>query len=930
MLARFRPSSLADSGVVNPSLEPGPLKSSRRLAFADRCVLALLVAGLPLILWGLSKVSVENNVEHWLPQTDSGAEILRWHHEHFDPRERFLVTWDSSSLDDERFERLAAELAEPADADQVRRGRDPKIERVSTPRDLIVRMHENNVPLDVAIQRCVGVSIGHGFLKVRLTASGRAAQDAVQQQILDALSALGYRAEILPAIPAALANPADGGNLDASELPRKLLSIPAHDFQLRWEGMTPASPETERIQSAVVSLRQADSPVVESAFFAPGSPAALTVILSPEGSKSATRTIAVVRNAAERVGIPANELHLGGGPVGRSRLNQEAERALWNTEYPAWNLYKRSPVAMSVLVGMLLVFVLLRSLPLTFIVLGVAVYVCMATVAIVPSMGDTLNMVLVVMPNLLFVITLSGALHLLNYWRRESETDPETAVVVAMRKARLPCSLASITTAIGTASLVTSSLEPIRQFGVYSTIGVLGSLAMVLLGLPAILKLCGPRLHATLPRASGPSMWLGFGRLITRHHVATQWLILLVFLQAVWGLRWFDTETKVIRYFPSHLRIIEDYDFFEQSLAGVVNVDVVVHFNQPAIEATNISERMELIRRVENSLRQEQGVTGTLSVADFRQPITEPDADAPLRIRLLHRKGLQRLRNGVFGGAADGDESAHSASSLTSLVRRPLEAEEDGVPVRFAVGDEAWRVRVQCTVLSDLSYESLLAAMRQRIQPLLAEVPGADFVITGSVPLFLRAQQVLLRSLISSLGLAFLLITVVVIGMLRSIPGGLYAMLPNIFPVGVTFGWISWMNVPVDVGTMMTASIAIGIAIDGTLHLITWFQECSGKRDGHEAVCRALDYCGPALFQTSLIIALGMLMLSGADLLLISRFGWIMSLLVVTAFIGDMVLLPALLASHMGQILNRKHRSAHTPLPRQPVESVVAAESDAR
>ncbi|MCA9072842.1 MAG: MMPL family transporter, partial [Planctomycetaceae bacterium] len=96
-----------------------------------------------------------------------------------------------------------------------------------------------------------------------------------------------------------------------------------------------------------------------------------------------------------------------------------------------------------------------------------------------------------------------------------------------------------------------------------------------------------------------------------------------------------------------------------------------------------------------------------------------------------------------------------------------------------------------------------------------------------------------------------------------------------------------------------------GIAVDDTLHLMTWFrQNRSQGLAPPEAVTQALVHCGPAMVQTSLIISIGLLMLFPTELLLIRRFGWLMALLVISALIADLVLLPALLVgplSHLKQ-----------------------------
>ena len=116
------------------------------------------------------------------------------------------------------------------------------------------------------------------------------------------------------------------------------------------------------------------------------------------------------------------------------------------------------------------------------------------------------------------------------------------------------------------------------------------------------------------------------------------------------------------------------------------------------------------------------------------------------------------------------------------------------------------------------------------------------------VPLFLQTQQAVLRSLIVSFGVAFVLIGLIMIYLLKHPVSGLMTMIPNVLPIGMVFGLISWAGISVDIGTMITASVALGIAVDGTLHLLTWFRK--GILEGlprRDAIAQALAHCGPAL-----------------------------------------------------------------------------------
>lgn len=188
----------------------------------------------------------------------------------------------------------------------------------------------------------------------------------------------------------------------------------------------------------------------------------------------------------------------------------------------------------------------------------------------------------------------------------------------------------------------------------------------------------------------------------------------------------------------------------------------------------------------------------------------------------------------------------------------------------------------------------------------LKDEPAAAYAVTGLVPLFLRTQEAVLEGLIESFALAFAVIAVVMSVVLGSVRAGLTAMLPNILPVTAVFGLVSWCAVPVDIGTMISASVALGIAVDGTLHLVAAFRHAPPNLGREDAAAYALNECGPALWQTSLIVGLGLLMLAPAELLLVSRFGWLMSALIAAALIADVVLLPALLAGPMGSLIRRR------------------------
>ena len=624
-------------------------------------------------------------------------------------------------------------------------------------------------------------------------------------------------------------------------------------------------------------------------------PVALLVSLSEAGSAEKQVAFSAIRDAAAEVGIDGDSLHMGGRPIAGSELNREVKKAAWNRDVPLLQFYKRSPLLMSGIVAALLAFVMLRSLRMATVVLIVTFYTTFLTVALVPITGGSMNMVLVVMPTLLMVLCLSAAIHVANYWKHAAQNNLRTAVVETTKMARQPCTLAGVTTAIGLLSLSTSPLQPVRDFGLYAAIGCLISLGMVLYVLPSLLQFW--------PVAKAPKsetkreIWIQLGRFISRWRTAIAVASMLVLFGGTFGLTHFRTETKVIRYFSDESRVVQDYDFLERNLTGIIPVETVIRFDKTAQKRLNFLERLEIVRDVQNQVRRHPEISGALSLADF-QPVYQPlPANASRISRLLHSKKVHQIENHV-------KQNNKAACSFLAVAEEPSDLSVHGDEQLNKAGDELWRITAQVSILSDLDYGDLTRDLNEISQSTLEQHAGVGHVVTGMVPLFLRTQQAVLDSLIRSFGLAFCVIGVVMMVLLRNPLAGLIAMLPNLLPVGLVFGLISWCGVSVDIGTMLTASVALGIAVDGTLHLLTWFQ--SGIRRGmsrRTAVSHALTHAGPAMWQTSAAFGIGLLMLAPTELLLVSRFGWLMASLIGAALVADLIFLPALLAGPLGALI---------------------------
>ena len=884
-------------------------------------LMACVVFAIPLMIWSLQNLKMENDVAGWLPKDDPQSKILAWYQNLFPEEDRVLVSWDDCTLTDPRLQKMS-EVLKGLEKNGIREGGSPYVKDVSLPTDLLRRILSEGMTVETALDRAQGLLIGQGPLCVSLSESAAPKSDAVKQAIQQlARSRFGLEVQfVLNSLPQPTSDHLTIEDEKAWKLHDALTAYVAGqkhaDLKLTWSRAHLDKEKSEAFRAALMSLKIpaiGENACIQETWFVPGSMAALSVSFTQAGVVDHVASLEAIQKAAASVGVPPETLHLGGRPVAGAMMNEAVKHAGWNRSAPIWNLLERSPLLLSVLVSVTLSYLMLKSLRLCILVQTVSILSALAAVSLVAPTGGSMNMVLVVMPTLLMVISVSGTIHICNYWKNSGIDDPVKSVMHAASIAWLPCFLASATTAIGLASLMVSSLVPVRDFGIYASIGCLISFACIIYLLPAMM-LYWP---ARPPRAEhiNNAFWNRLGLQLSKHRNLNYAANAVIVGFCASGFLWFRTETKVIRYFPDESRVVRDYNFLEENLSGIASVDTIVRFSKDQQEKVPFLDRARTVLKVQEALRAHTEVSGTLSLASF---INLEKSDSKPKSMMDRRNA--RLRENLIGEKIheklkQGGKEAEGLSSMLAVAQTSADWQKPGDHALNLAGDEIWRITCQSSIMSDYDYGRLTRELAEIAETSLKEFPDGtpSHVVTGLVPIFLRTQQALLESLISSFGMAFGLIALVMIVQLRSVSAALYSMLPNVFPIVIMFGLLGWGNVHVDIGTMITASVALGIAVDGTLHLMTWYQQL--LRDGlsrEEAVAKSLEHCGPALWQTSAAIGFGMLTLYPVELLLISRFGWIMCGLIFAALWGDVILLPSLLAGRLGSILESVENKKRT------------------
>jgi predicted RND superfamily exporter protein len=166
---------------------------------------------------------------------------------------------------------------------------------------------------------------------------------------------------------------------------------------------------------------------------------------------------------------------------------------------------------------------------------------------------------------------------------------------------------------------------------------------------------------------------------------------------------------------------------------------------------------------------------------------------------------------------------------------------------------------------------------------------------TGMVKVFAGELHALIRSLLLSFGLSFVLIAGLMAIQLRSVRAGLCAMIPNVLPIALGLGLMGYLSIPLSASTVMIASVGIGISVDDTIHfLLRYRRELVAGRSSASAARRTLLGTGRAMVYSSLGLAAGFSILSFSSFRPNREFGILTAFIMVAALLADLFATPYL------------------------------------
>jgi len=530
-----------------------------------------------------------------------------------------------------------------------------------------------------------------------------------------------------------------------------------------------------------------------------------------------------------------------------------------------------TPVVL-VMIGLVLFYVFRSWRCVLFPLLTVMICVVW-TAGFMQLTSGRLTIASTILPPLMIAIGVAIVIHVFTQYQDELRIniDRRPALEETISHVGWPCLLTAVTTALGFISLSVSEIPTIIETGLFAAFGVMVAYLIAMALIPSILMYVSlakrpvETVHPYLVRGLR-----GIGRFNEAKPRFVILLTVLIVAAAAWGITRLEVETNLINYFPPEMEVRRAQDFVSHHLGGSITMDVVIE----AENGNSIADIkfLKKVRDLEDFLRTRYGAVGKVfSVVDIMLAMNQ------------ERMGEARF----FDELPFIDDE-----NLQSLMRM---RQETGL-FEYLVDSNFTRMRVTAR-LHQAGSKEILDMVNGVEKYLQGQFNGGyKATLTGSTRLFARMGRILVEGEIKGLIMAIISIFVVITLLFRNLWMGLIAMIPNIVPIMVTLAFMGFANIPINVTTAMIPCIALGIAVDDTIHYVSRFKR-EFAQDGHyvNSMFRTLLSTGKPIVFTSIILFCGFITLAFSSFSCNAYFGILTSITMVSALLGDLVILPVFL-----------------------------------
>ena len=501
------------------------------------------------------------------------------------------------------------------------------------------------------------------------------------------------------------------------------------------------------------------------------------------------------------------------------------------------------------------------------------------TFAFMSLIGYPVNMATVLVPTLLIAVGSTEDAHMLSEYAEgiAAGKGKKEALRLMAGRCGLPTFLTALTTFFGFLTISVNKVTILRQFGVVASFGMVVNYLVTVAIVPTFLHFAPvpKRFRGSAHGASDAHggrldsfvSWLGGFEM--RHKWGIGIAAFTVMVAALAGVMRLRVNTDFISYFKEDCVIRQRCRDLHEGLSGMLNFYVVIETG----EAGRVKDPFVLqhIARLQKHIDGLGKFDKTISLADY--------------VAVMNRE------------MNDGDKQFQCVPDSRDLIAQYLMLMDPDDIERYVDYDFA---RACIAVRHNVTSSWELARLLEQIDKFCEEhMPhGLSVKYSGEGILINRAADALVVgqacSFVLALGCIFVIMTILFV----SLKAGLISLLPNALPVAMNFGLMAWSGIPLNTGTCMVAAIALGIAVDDTIHLMVRYRLWLGElKDEERAMRETIANEARPVLATSMALAAGFAVVMFSQFNPTVHFGYLASIVMITAMLTDLLITPVLCVS---------------------------------
>ncbi len=525
----------------------------------------------------------------------------------------------------------------------------------------------------------------------------------------------------------------------------------------------------------------------------------------------------------------------------------------------------------------LILFLSFRSLRGVIMPLLTAALAVIWTLGIMVLTGYEITIISNIIPIILLAVGSAYTIHVINSINLCTEKDRKKALIKALAYIIVPVILASVTTAIGFTSFVFGAyLTMIRDFGLFSAVGTLVALLLSIFFVPAVISAFSMYKSAERIQDEGEkeSNFLSdtilqpLVNLLFKHPKYTMltWAVLIG--MSIIGMFFIETSVNMSDYFKEDNPTKVAEDIMQKKFGGSMPVFVVFKGDMQSPEV------LKLMKKTGDFMESDPNITMTQSIADL----------------------VEQMNDAMGEGVKIPDEK-DKIEQLWFLL--------DGQDIMpQLVSDELDKGIIQSKFASVVTTD--IENFDKKMNKFISEnaTENCEIELTGMPSVYIKLNSSLLNSQFSSLIIAIFMVLIIIGLILRSLSKGIFAAIPVVATIIVLFGFMGLTGIPLDIATVLVGSIALGIGIDYSIHIITGFNfRLKETGDVHQAIEETIMTSGKAIVINVSSVAAGFLVLLFSQLVPLQNFGLLVAISMIGSGFGALTLLPVVLI-----LANRKKK----------------------